>query len=196
VRRARRRVLDAAGIYRSGVPFRAVVFFDRAVRRTQSDPRGRYIMTKHGDYAFLLRLAKGRKRCVELGTGIGTTALGLAVADDEREVWSYDPFPRDLAPYMELVPESVSSRVHFVPERGDAPSSPPADVDFLFIDSSHARDEVVSEFRAWRPQLAPGAVVAFHDYSPVWPGVMQAVDEDLRLTGDVDADVFVWRNGD
>jgi hypothetical protein len=38
--------------------------------------------------------------------------------------------------------------------------------------------------------------VAFHDYSPVWPGVMQAVDEDLHLTGDVFADVFVWRNGD
>lgn len=182
-------------MYRSGVPFRAVVFFDRAIRRTQSDPRGRYIMTKHDDYAFLLRLAKGRKRCVELGTGIGTTALGLAVAEDGREVWTYDPFPRDLGRYTDLVPASVRSRVHFVPERGDAPSSPPAGVDFLFIDSSHARDEVVSEFRAWRPQLAPGAVVAFHDYSPVWPGVMQAVDEDLLLTGDVFADVFVWRNG-
>lgn len=151
-------------------------------------------MTKHDDYAFLLRLAKGRRRCVELGTGIGTTALGLAAADTTREVWTYDPLPRDLSRYTHLVPEPVRSRVHFVAERGDAPSSPPADVDFLFIDSSHARAEVVSEFRAWRPQLTSDAVVAFHDYSVVWPGVMQAIDEDLRLTGEVYGDVFVWRN--
>jgi predicted O-methyltransferase YrrM len=180
-------------MYRSGVPFQAVAFFDGAIRRAESDTRGRYIMTKHDDYAFLLRLASGRKRCVELGTGIGTTALGLAVADETREVWTYDPFPRDLTRYTELVPELVRRRVHFVGERGDAPSAPPSHVDFLFIDSSHARDEVVSEFRAWLPQLADDVVVAFHDYSPVWPGVMQAVDEDLRLTGDVHADVFVWR---
>ena len=182
-------------MYRSGVPLRAVRFFDRAIRRAESDPRGSYVMTKHDDYAFLLRLARGRIRCVELGTGIGTTALGLAIAEAHREVWTYDPYPRDLGRYTRLVPAHVSNRVHFISERGDSPSSPPADVDFLFIDSSHARAEVVSEYRAWKPQLAPGAVVAFHDYGPVWPGVQQAVDEDLRLTGEVHADVFVWRNG-
>jgi len=181
-------------MYRSGVPLRAVHFFDRAIRRAQADPRGSYVMTKHEDYAFLLRLARGRTRCVELGTGIGTTALGLAVADATREVWTYDPHPRDLSRYTGLVSGDVSRRVHFVPERGDSPSSPPAGVDFLFIDSSHARAEVVSEFRAWLPQLASDAVVAFHDYGPIWPGVQQAVDEDLRLTGEVHADVFVWRH--
>jgi predicted O-methyltransferase YrrM len=180
-------------MYRSGVPFHGVLFFDRAIRRANADPRGRYIMTKHDDYAFLLRLATGRTRCVELGTGIGTTALGLAIADPDREVWTYDPSPRDLDAYLRLVPNRVSRRVHFVPERGDAPSAPPTAIDFLFIDSSHARDEVVSEFRSWLPRLSPGAVVAFHDYSEVWPGVKQAIDEDLRLEGDVHTDVFVWR---
>ena len=195
LRRAGRRFLDAKAIHDAGIPLRAVVFFDRAIRRAESDPRGRYVMTKHDDYAYLLRLAQGRTRCVELGTGIGTTALGLALADAEREVWTYDPFPRDLSRYTRLVPERVSRRVHFVPERGDSASSPPGDVDFLFIDSSHARNEVVSEFRAWLPHLTPDAVVAFHDYSDVWPGVKQAIDEDLSLEGDVYADVFVWRNG-
>src|ERR1043166_8397340 len=104
LRRARRRLLDAIGMYRSGVPFQAVRFFDRALRRAHSDPRGRYVMTKHDDYAFLLRLAKGRTRCVELGTGIGTTALGLAAADARREVWTYDPYPRDLSRYTSLLP--------------------------------------------------------------------------------------------
>jgi hypothetical protein len=43
-------------------------------------------------------------------------------------------------------------------------------------------------------QLALGAVVAFHDYSLVWPGVMQA-SMKFAPHGDVFADVFVWRNG-
>jgi predicted O-methyltransferase YrrM len=183
-------------MYRVGVPLRAVRFFDRAFERAQSDARGSYVMTKHDDYALLLRLAQGRSRCVELGTGIGTTALGLAVADTHREVWSYDPHPRDLGRYTGLVPERVRSRVHFVRERGDSATAPPADVDFLFIDSSHARAEVVSEFRAWLPYLARDAVVAFHDYGPVWPGVQQAVDDDLRLDGHVHGDVFVWRRAE
>ena len=59
------------------------------------------------------------------------------------------------------------------------------------VRSQRSRERVCS----WLPQLTPDAVVAFRDYSDVWPGMKQAIDENLRLTGDVHADVFAWRNG-
>ena len=55
----------------------------------------------------------------------------------------------------------------------------------LFIDSSHEREPTVLEFTAWRPRLAPGAVVVFDDHGhPDWPGVAEAVG-DLGLAGEV-----------
>jgi hypothetical protein len=62
----------------------------------------------------------------------------------------------------------------------------------LFIDSTHEREGTLTEFRAWRERLAPGAVVAFHDYGhPEFPGVAQAVAE-LGLDGEVHGGLFVW----
>ncbi|HWI71147.1 MAG TPA: hypothetical protein VNT55_04270, partial [Baekduia sp.] len=42
--------------------------------------------------AELLRLARGRRRVVELGTATGWTAAALALADPARVVVSCDPF--------------------------------------------------------------------------------------------------------
>jgi hypothetical protein len=63
----------------------------------------------------------------------------------------------------------------------------------LFVDSSHDREQTLAEFGAWRDALAPGAVVAFHDYDePAYPGVTEAVRE-LGLDGEVFGHLFVWR---
>ena len=46
---------------------------------------------------------------------------------------------------------------------------------------------------AWRPALAPGALVLFHDYGhPGFPGVAEAVSK-LGLHGSADGGIFVWR---
>ena len=68
--------------------------------------------------------------------------------------------------------------------------------DFLFIDSEHSRESVLAAFGAWHEALAPGAVVAFHDYNhPSYPGVRDAV-EQLKLRGSVAGGLFVWRAPD
>jgi hypothetical protein len=82
----------------------------------------------------------------------------------------------------------------------DAPgeAGPPAGelpVDLLFVDSSHERAATVREYEAWRPALAPGAIVAFDDYDhPDYPGVAQAIS-DLGLTGEPVGTLFVARAG-
>lgn len=50
-------------------------------------------------------------------------------------------------------------------------------VAFLFIDASHEYEDVRRDYEVFRERLAPGALVAFHDYAPCCPGVEQCVDE-------------------
>jgi predicted O-methyltransferase YrrM len=72
------------------------------------------------------------------------------------------------------------------------PADPPA-VDAVFIDSSHEYDETVATFRTWEPVVAPGGIIAFHDWrDDAYPGVTEAV-RDLGLQGEGRGHLFVWR---
>lgn len=66
-------------------------------------------------------------------------------------------------------------------------------VAMVFVDGGHQYDECRGDIEAWWPHLAPGGVMAVHDYNKeqipptadgphwkAWPGVNRAVDEMLR----------------
>jgi hypothetical protein len=56
------------------------------------------------------------------------------------------------------------------------------EIDVFFIDAFHTYDEVKADFYHFYPHLSKDARVAFHDYSPykpVFPGVVEFVDELL-----------------
>ena len=146
------------------------------------------------DLAALLRLARGRREAVELGTGPAWTAIALALADPARRVTSYDPVVhehRDV--YLGLVPTQVRARIRFVASEGAAGAAAHAGgVELLFVDSTHERAATVAELRAWGPRLADGAVVALHDYGhPAFPGVAEAVRE-LGLEGEATGGIFAF----
>jgi predicted O-methyltransferase YrrM len=147
------------------MPLRVRLFLWRA-RRTARRLGHRWALesaTRRGDLGLLLRLARGRRNVVELGTGPGWTAIALALADRERRVTTYDPVVHDHRDrYVSLAP-SATARIEFVPAEGVEARDQA--VELLFIDSTHQRDPTLNEFRAWRPRLAPGAIVAFHDYA-------------------------------
>jgi hypothetical protein len=46
---------------------------------------------------------------------------------------------------------------------------------FIFIDAGHDEDDVTTDINAWWPLLQPGGILAGDDWSPMWPGVVQAV---------------------
>ncbi|MCW2994703.1 MAG: O-methyltransferase family 3 [Conexibacter sp.] len=143
----------------------------------------------------LVRLARGRRRVVELGTATGWTAAALALADPRRTVITCDP---NVQPgrdrYLRLLSPATCARIALLRTTGLAAATLDAQpVDVLFVDASHERQATVDEWRAWRPRLAPGGIVIFHDYDhPDFPGVAQAVAE-LGLTGEQRAGMFVWR---
>jgi predicted O-methyltransferase YrrM len=171
---------------------RARLFLWRAQRlaRRLGHEWGLQAATRSGDVAELLRLARGRRRVVELGTGPGWTALALALADPRRTVVSYDPVVHDHRDrYAALAPQAAA-RVEWVTAPGVEARG--EGVELLFVDSTHEHESTLAEFRAWRPRLAPGAVVAFHDYGHAdFPGVARAVQE-LGLEGERRGGMFVW----
>jgi predicted O-methyltransferase YrrM len=143
----------------------------------------------------LLALARRCNSIVELGTGTAWSAVALVLGDGARRVVSYDPVVHpQRAAYLDLVGPSVRSRIELrnQPDRnGPHPGDSP--VQLLFIDSSHDAESVLAAFSVWRDALAPGAIVAFHDYDhPDYPGVRQAVAA-LELSGRQSGGIFVWR---
>eukprot|EP00933_Yihiella_yeosuensis_P070522 TRINITY_DN7863_c3_g1_i1.p1 TRINITY_DN7863_c3_g1~~TRINITY_DN7863_c3_g1_i1.p1 ORF type:complete len:468 (-),score=70.44 TRINITY_DN7863_c3_g1_i1:200-1570(-) len=55
---------------------------------------------------------------------------------------------------------------------------PDNSIDAVFVDGCHLYECVDSDLKAWLPKLrGPGSLVAGHDFSPQWPGVVRAVHE-------------------
>jgi len=173
------------------MPLRVRLFLWRARRlaRRRGHEWGLEAATRSDDVAQLLRLARGRRRVVELGTGPGWTALALALADPERRVTTYDPVVHEHRAQYAALAGDAARRVAWIAAPGVEPRD--EDVELLFVDSTHEREPTVAEFEAWRPRLAPGAVIAFHDYDhPDFPGVAEAVAE-LGLDGERRGGMFV-----
>jgi predicted O-methyltransferase YrrM len=150
--------------------------------------------TRPRDLAILLRLARSRLRVVELGTGTAWTAIALALADRERQVVTFDPIVRpEREAYLRLAGPRVASRITLVDAPGEGGQEATGPVDLLYIDSAHDRESVIAEYRAWRPRLASGAVVALDDYDHEdFPGIREAVAE-LELAGEPLGTLFVHR---
>ncbi len=179
------------------LPPRVAIFYSRA-RRTAAATGDRWSLesaTSPESLAVILRLARGRKRVVEIGTGTAWTAAALALSDGERRILSFDPkvWP-DRERYLRMA-GGAAARIELVEAGGEAgPGERAWRPDMLFVDGSHDRDLTIRTFESWRPALAPGAVVAFHDYdNPAYPGVAAAIAA-LGLPGEAIGDLFVWRD--
>lgn len=178
------------------LPPRVAWFFLRAMRlaRSLGDDWSLLVATRPRELAALLRVARGRRSVVEIGTASGWTAMALALADPERTVVTVDPVAREHRDAYAALAPSAAARITFVTglgEDGPAASQPP--VDLLFVDGAHDADATAGAFAAWRPALAPGAITAFHDFGdPAYPGVEEAVRR-LGLRGSAANRLFVWR---
>lgn len=48
-------------------------------------------------------------------------------------------------------------------------------LDFVFIDADHTYESVSKDISAWLPKVKPGGIIAGHDFSNQYPGIIQAV---------------------
>jgi precorrin-6B methylase 2 len=179
------------------LPPRVIAFYVRAlwVGRQSGDTKSLAIAARPRDLAELLRAADGATTVAEVGTGTAWTAVALTLARPDRHVHSFDVSEHvQRARYLELAGGGVRDRLHLAIRDGrEGPPAALPEIDFLFIDSSHEREETVSTFLLWSERVRPGGTVAFHDYADEqYPGVAQAVAQ-LGLQGEERAGMFLWR---
>ncbi len=62
-------------------------------------------------------------------------------------------------------------------------------VDAVFIDAGHTYEEVLNDIRKWKPKAK--IMICGHDYVSGWPGVMQAVNEELGGPDEIHDTVWV-----
>lgn len=53
-------------------------------------------------------------------------------------------------------------------------------VDLVFIDAAHDYESVKKDIKAWLPKVKDNGVIGGHDYDASWPGVIQAVKEEIE----------------
>jgi hypothetical protein len=130
---------------------------------------------------LLWRTATGRT-VLELGTRCGRSTVCLG--QSARGVLAVDI--ADQSEAAEWVRRyGLTGRVEF--RQGDAAevcrtlSGP---FDLIFIDTLHDAESVARDIASALPLLAPGGLLAFHDYpDPGWPDVRRVVDDHARRLG-------------
>ncbi len=137
---------------------------------------------------------------VEIGSYRGRSAVALASGlrrDSKIRIFAIDPHeefrgvcggefgPADQAAlYRNLGRAGVGRTVAVVslPSTQAASAWPRPDIGLLWLDGDHSYAAVTGDFGAWRPHLATGCVVAFHDSDT--PDVAKALDE-LEASGEL-----------
>jgi len=140
-------------------------------------------------------------RVLELGTRRGNSTLAFLAAAEAAggHVWSCDMAPV-LGDLDGMRPWARHPRWTFI--QGDdmdpaVQARLPAEVDVLFIDTSHLYEHTLAELHAFMPRLAPGGTGLFHDtdlymntsgVQDDYPQVSKALNEYCRQTG------MEWKN--
>ena len=178
------------------LPLPVARFYLSALRtaRAHGDRWSLDVVTRPRELTTLLRVARGRRRVVEVGTATAWTTIAFALADEDRHVISFDVEEREHRDdYLALAPASVRARIELHTRSGDDPPPSIGDIDLLFLDGAHDEASTVAAYTAWLPRLAAGALVLFHDYGdPAYPGVEAAV-RSLGLVGSPHGRLFVAR---
>jgi predicted O-methyltransferase YrrM len=145
---------------------------------------------------WLFRAAKSlaeEANIVEIGSfkGRSTCCLAAGCRGSQKRVFALDSFDGgpDL-PNVNSFPDfsrnlqSCEVSVYVEPivglskpvaQRWDKP------IHLLFIDGSHAYEDVVADFEGFFPHVVPGGMVALHDVvNGTWPGVQKAWHKDIE----------------
>jgi predicted O-methyltransferase YrrM len=130
-------------------------------------------------------VAQDRKLCLaEVGVLNGQSAACMAVellrhGLDASQLYLIDlnidrvRLLETLAPVREVIGPMLQGRSWEVATRF---SGYPI-FDYVMLDADHAYESISRDIAAWWPKVRPGGILAGHDYSAEFPGVLQAVTE-------------------
>lgn len=136
-------------------------------------------------YARIAREVPQGAEIVELGTcgGMSAACLGVELvnAGKRASVHLVDTNDQTVA-RAALKPLAGAEGVRFVHYAHTlswdaAAKFADGSVDVVFVDADHAYESVAKDIAAWWPKVKPGGIMAGHDFSEEFPGVVGAVIE-------------------
>lgn len=155
--------------------------------------------------ARIFRLARELRDGVVVEIGRfkgGSTFLIAAALGEGSDLWSYDVHVSHDATFTgaELDDElrialdryGLGERVHLVVADSRTVEPPPGSVDVLLVDGDHSFEGVSADWRHWRPRLATGSNVLFHD-AVDYGGFGTHVEGVSRLVRELDRDPSLER---
>lgn len=140
---------------------------------------------------FLYNTAKRMNSVIELGSWKGKSTHAICssgcpsvVAIDTWKGSAFEPEAHAEAASGSVYKEFVQNVGHFknlIIRVGDINEAvehiEDHSVDMVFIDAGHTYEEVKNDIRKWKPKAR--ILLCGHDYGYGWPGVIQAVSEEL-----------------
>jgi hypothetical protein len=133
-------------------------------------------------------------RSVEVGVNAGQSAAFLAVELANKCHWTprldlVDRFeggdPVELGRFGPILDRVLCKAWHGDSARASQHYDDES-LDFVFLDADHAYESVAADIEAWHPKVRVGGILAGHDFTHEFPGVIRAVCERFRI-------VEVWR---
>jgi hypothetical protein len=148
----------------------------------------------------------------EIGVRYGENAIFLIDALDIEKFYLIDPYEayeeyeKQWNNQMMTEAESTAkenlggfANVNFIKKYSeDAIADLPKNLDFVYIDGNHEYDYVKGDILNYWPIVKEGGILAGHDYTRSFPGVVEAVDEfanqkGLIVTTDLWTDWFIQK---
>jgi len=162
------------------------------------DPRNPAITTsvEKAEADRLGELAAGR-RCLEVGSGYGYTAIVMALAGavDVATIDHHDALPTLGVMQANLLAYGVTDQVRVLV--GDSavvlPRLAAERFGLIFIDGDHLADSVRSDVGLSLPLLEPGGILAVHDYGEDCVRDVQLVLDELFPGGPDEVTVTLWQ---
>lgn len=156
------------------------------VMRTEEAKQGLIDMIKWlGDFPK-------NKIMVEVGSFKGDSTVLFAKYGKFREIYAVDPFKSgigDITDQVDMLDVRKDFRkatkrydniYHIAKMSEDAVKDfEDKSIDFIYIDALHTYEAVKQDIILWLPKLAPGGIIAGHDYRRRFKGVIRAVNEEL-----------------
>lgn len=140
--------------------------------------------------AARLGTAAGGRLAAEIGSYKGRSSIALAMglrAAGGGSLIAVDPFDMEAGQFdrYQANIDAAGVRDLVTPIRAFSHDARPhvgeRSVGVLFVDGSHAYEDVLQDIKDWESALADGAVVAFND--PYWDGVSRALAESIGARG-------------
>ena len=171
----------------------------RAVQASTDPHSPAFATSVHGDEAVrLAKLAAGR-RCLEIGSAYGYSAVVMAAAGAVHvtAVDNHKSLPTRQVMEASVAACGVADKVTMLVADCEValPELAVAGERFglVFVDGDHGHDAVVRDVRLALTVLEPGGVLAVHDYGEdCCPGVAGALDE-LFPGGPDEVTVTLWQ---